>query len=219
MSLPQRRKDSPIREVRVVEPGLVASTPAERSWAEIYERLYPRFFRSAARLLDADAAEEAVQDGLFRAYQRWPALAPEQRSDAYIRAAVWSRVVNELNRQGRHVEYTEELEDEGAVPVQGPHDNDGKDDVAMIVDETIAAMPAQRRAVYVLVREEGLKIREAAETLGIGYESARTHLKIANAWLDERMPKALHGYQLGRGPRELTPGAASRSPEEDASNE
>lgn len=211
MSLPQPMEDSPIREIAVVEPGLLATTSAERIWAEIYERLYPRMFRGAARVLDGDAAEEAVQEGLCRAFENWPTLAPEQRTDAYIRTAVWSRVINELNRQGRHVEYTEELEEQGAVPVLRAHDSDGKDDVAMIVDETIAAMPPQRRAVYVLVHEEGLTIREAGETLGIGYESARTHIKLANAWLAKQLPKALHGYRLGRGPRELPPGSARQA--------
>lgn len=219
MSLPQPREDSQIREIAVVEPGLVATTPAERAWSEIYERLYPRFLRAAERVLDADAAEEAVQDGLFRAFERWPTLAPENRTDAYIRTAVWSRVVNECIRQQRHVEYTLELEEQEAVPVLRPHDADGGDDVAMIVDETIAAMPPQRRAVYVLFHEEGLTIREAAEALGIGYETARTHMKLANVWLKKHMPKALQGYQLGRSHRELTAGVACRSREEAASNE
>ena len=219
MSLPQPTENSPIREVAVVEPGLVAMTPAERSWAEIYERLFPRLCRSHARLLGTDAARDAVQNGLLEAKNKWPTLAPEERTDAYIRHIVMRRVTDEMRRQDRLVEYTSDLEEHGAVPVAPSHADDGKDDVAMIVDEVIARMPRQRRAMIILVYEHDLTIRDAAAALGIAYETGRTHFKLAQVWLKEHLPPALRGYRLGRGSRPLLPGDADGSSEGGQSNE
>ena len=209
MSLPQPTENSPIREVAVVEPGLLAMTPAERSWAEIYERLFPRLCRSHARLLGTDAARDAVQNGLLEAKNKWPTLAPEERTDAYIRHIVMRRVTDEMRRQDRLVEYTTDMEEHGAVPVAPSHADDGMDEVAMIVDEVIARMPPQRRAMIILVYEHDLTIRDAAAALGIAYETGRTHFKLAQVWLRKHLPVALQGYQLGRGgSRELAAGAA-----------
>ena len=169
----------------------------------MYERLYPRLCRSAARLIGADAAHDAVQEGLLTVLKKWPTLAPEQRTDAWVRKVVRDSVLDEFRRQERHVEYTEELEEQGVVPVSPAYDTDGRDDVAMMVDDIIAAMPPQRRAICILVYEEGLTIREAAESLNIAYETARTHMKLAHVWLRKHMPQALKGFQLGRGPRAL----------------
>jgi len=208
MSLPQPTEDRPILEVAVVEPGLVAMTPAERSWAEVYERLFPRLCRSHARLLGGDVAHDVVQEALLEAWRKWPTLKPEERTDAYATHIVMRRVGDVLRRDERFqfVEYTRDLEEQGAVPVSRAHDADGTDDVAMIVDEVLSRMPAQRRAMCLLVYEHGLTIREAAAGLGIAYETARTHMKLAHIWLRKHMPVALHGYRLGRGPRELPPG-------------
>ena len=219
MSLPQPAPRDPLREIRVVEPGLPAATPAERSWAEVYERLYPRLCRSAARLIGADAASDAVEEGLLRVLEKWPTLAPEQRSDAFVRNVVRAFVIDEFRRQERHVEYTDELEEQGAVPVMPSPDDDGKSAVALIVDEIIAKMPPQRRAMCLLVYEEGLTIREAAAALDIGFETGRTHIKLAHIWLRKHMPHSVHGYQLGRGSRHLLPDSAAGVGEEEASND
>ena len=220
MSLPQPTARGAIREVAVVEQeGLLSATPAERSWAAVYERNFPRLCRSAARLIGADAAGDAVQDGLLEVMRKWPELSPEERTDAYVRRSVRFRVLDEFRRQQRHVEYTRDLEEQGAVPVLPPHDADGKDDVAMIVDEVIAAMPPQRRAVCLLVYEDGLTIREAAAALGIGFETARTHMKLAHVWLRKHMPEALEGFQLGAGPRQLPRGDSEAAGAGGTSNE
>ena len=219
MSLPQPTSRDPVREVAVVEPALRAATPAERSWAEIYERLYPRLCRSAARLIGADAASDAVQEGLLRVLTKWPTLAPEQRSDAFVRSVVRAFVIDELRRQERHVEYTDDLEEQGAVPVLPSPDNDGKSAIALIVDELIAKMPPQRRAMCLLVYEEGLTIREAAAALDIAFETARTHMKLAHAWLRNHMPTAPHGYQLGAGRRQLPRGDSAGVLEAEVSND
>ena len=106
------------------------------------------------------------------------------------------------------------------MPVAPSHADDGKDDVALIVDEVIARMPRQRRAMVILVYEHDLAIRDAAAALGIAYETGRTHFKLAHVWLRKHLPVALQGYQLGRGgSRELAAGAAEGAREEEVSNE
>ena len=215
MSFLQRRDNPSVREVAVVDHELPASTPAERSWRDVYERLYPRLCRSAARLVGTAAAHDAVTDGMLEVREKWSQLAPEERTDAFARRAVRFRVIDEYRRQQKLVEFTLELEESGAVPVLPAPEVPS--DLAVTVDRLIAAMPPQRRAVCILVYEDGLKLREVAEELGIAFETARTHLKLAHAFLRKHLPPALHGYQLGSGagPLQLRSGADSRQGERD----
>lgn len=213
MSFLQRRDNPPVREVAVVDHELPASTAAERSWRDIYERLYPRLCRSAARLVGSGAAHDAVTDGLLEVRAKWSQLAPEERTDAFVRRAVRFRVIDEYRRQQKLVEFTLELEESGAVPVLPAPE--APSDLAVTVDRLIAAMPPQRRAVCILVYEDGLKLREVAEELGIAFETARTHLKLAHAFLRKHMPPDLLGFRLGsgEGPPRLRPGTGSRQGE------
>lgn len=219
MSFLQRRDNASVREVAVVDHELPASTPAERSWRAVYERLYPRLCRSAARLIGSSAAHDAVQDGMFEVLKAWPKMSPEERTDAFVRRAVRFRVIDEFRRQQKLVEFTSELEESGAVPVlPGP---EIPSDLAVTVDRVIAAMPPQCRAVCILMYEDGLKIREIAEELGIAFETARTHVKRAHAFLRKHMPSDVHRYWLGSGavPPQLRPGTDSGQGELDQAGE
>jgi RNA polymerase sigma factor (sigma-70 family) len=111
---------------------------------------------------------------------------------------VRNRVLDEYRKQERRVEYTGELEEEGAVPVALPPEAHDADDDAMTVERIIAAMSPQRRAVCTLVHEEGLTLREAAEQLGITYATARRHMKLAMIWIRGHMPPDVVKRLLGR---------------------
>jgi RNA polymerase sigma factor (sigma-70 family) len=215
MSLPQRTDTASVREVAVVDHDLPTSTPAERAWAAVYERLFPRACRSAARLIGKEAAYDAVQDGMLEVLKKWPTLAPEERTDAFVLRSIRFRVIDEFRRQSKLVEYTAELEDSGAVPVLPAPETPSH--LAVIVDQLISAMPPQRRAMCVLVYEDGLTIPQAATELGIAVETARRHMKLAHIWLREHMPPVQQGFRLGPGTRQLPPPTQSGS--EDAPNE
>jgi RNA polymerase sigma factor (sigma-70 family) len=214
MSLPQRTGSDFVKEVAVVDHQLAATTPAERRWADVYERLFPRACRSATRLIGKEAAHDAVQDAMLEVMKVWPNLAPEERTDAFVLRSIRFRVIDELRRQRKLVEYTEELEDSGAVPVLPAPET--PNDLAVVVDHLLSIMPAQRRTICILVYEDGLTIREAADVMGIAFETARTHMKLAHVWLRKHMPP-IKGYQLGAGVRRLA--STTEDSSGDASNE
>lgn len=208
-------ESQPTALVAVVDSTLPANLPAERNFADLYVRWYPQFFRTARRALEKDAARDAVHDVLVGLWERWKELTPESRHPAAITTAVRNRAIDIALRDAKSVELTEELEESGAVPLVPAVDSEDPPELAQVRDAILEQLTPRSREAYLLVNEDGFTYKQAAAAMGIGFESVKTHLKIANILIREALVGS--GYQIaaGEATKALLPAADSSEASDD----
>jgi len=119
-------------------------------------------------LRDARAAEDAVQDGLLRAWQRLPSLRDPDRFDAWVRRVVMHTAIDAARRRRPTVE----LPDDIGAP------NRTADVLATreLVGHAFARLAPDHRAVLVLRHYLDLTVPEIARSLDIPEGTAKSRL-------------------------------------------
>ena len=168
--------------VGVVPPP---TPPAEgelaRQFNDTFRRLHAPLISHAERLLDRESARDAVSQTFLELWRRWPQLTPEQRSDKYFFGAVRNTAADALAATRAFVsleDAEEELERKVVAEASPAWRGDTSADV---IDAAIAAMPARRREVFILMKEQGLTYAEAAEQLGLSIGTINTQMLRAYA--------------------------------------
>ena len=153
-----------------------------------------------ARLIlrDADAAEDAAQDALVRAWQELHRLRDPDRFDAWLRRLLVNACYDESRRRGRRpTVHLLALGDVAAVT----------DDQRRIEDRdrlggAFARLPVEQRAVLVLQHYVGLPDTEIATTLGLPLGTVKSRLRYAVRAMrasldaDERTARGLTGERM-----------------------
>lgn len=138
------------------------------------ERLLPRAFRHAARVLgDRAEAEDLAQEAMLRL---WKAAA-DWRADGEAKPATWlhkvvaNLAIDRIRRSGRSVELGD---DDFADAASGVEARLQDDDRMGALDRALATLPERQRQAVVLRHIEGLSNPEIAEALGIGVEAVES---------------------------------------------
>ena len=182
--------------VAVPAPSLPVAFELElqQSFSDAYRRLHGPVFDHAERYLDRESAEDAVGQTMAELWSRWPQLTPEQRSDQYIFGAVHHTILDMLKARRTVVsldDAEEELEILAARSVEAPS---RVDTAADVVDALLASMPARRRDVFLLVREQLFTYMEAAEALGLSEGTINTHMRLATKDVQTALARA--GFRI-----------------------
>lgn len=145
--------------------------------------------RLAMRLCgQADAAEEVVQESLFRAARSWRSF----RGDSSFRTWFFRIVVNVARDRVRAPPATQELIDD---PVDSratsPSQRVLEQETAQRIAQEVSRLPQRQREVLVLVAYENHTIAEAAAVLGATEQNVRTNLHLARTRLREKLARHL----------------------------
>jgi RNA polymerase sigma-70 factor (ECF subfamily) len=185
-----------------VNYALTSERGAEEAWADLYRRILPSLYDSAARLIGPDDAPDAVHEAMLQIWRRRGELPPEARTASYVARAVQNHVVNRLRETGDEVELTQELEETLAIELP---DEAGSflTGMAQRLDAIVAAMPPRCREAYVLVHEQGLSGKEAAKEMGISMPTLKTHVARMNVILRQSLKRAALELDAGATERLL----------------
>lgn len=125
-------------------------------------------------------AEELVSDVFFALWENRTQLTEITNFDAYIYRIAKFRVLNYL-RDNRSL--TVDLDD---VPIDlfaftetTPEDDYISRELIDAVNEAIEQLPTKSKLAFKLVREDGMKYKEAAEHLGISVKTLEAQLTFA----------------------------------------
>lgn len=123
-------------------------------------------------LRDRHAAEDAVQDGLLRAWKRLPMLRDPSRFDAWVRRIVMHAAIDAARRRRSTVELGTEIEDAGTV---------GDLETRSVIGDAFGHLSPAHRAVLVLRYYLDLTVPEIASTLEIPEGTAKSRLHHATS--------------------------------------
>ncbi|MCB9164945.1 MAG: RNA polymerase sigma-70 factor [Flavobacteriales bacterium] len=169
----------------------------DRSAFEALFRLhYGPLCAFATQLLkDADKAEDLVQDLFFRLWMDRERTKVTSSLKAYLFQSVRNRCLNALKVQGRVRSINEEVD--GSADQEERSEDEFTERTAR-VHAAIEGLPEERRKVFKLSRNEGLKYQEIADRLGISVKTVENQmgkaLKTLREELADLMPVTILGW-------------------------
>lgn len=153
----------------------VAAGDAE-AFAGLVELYQHRLLRLCERLLgDPEEARDAAQEVFLKAFRKAGEFRPQGQVYTWLYRIATNHCLNLLRRR-RLVRFTRlgEPDEEDAAPALDPPDEAPDPETALAARRrwqatrrAIERLPANQRAVLVLVRFEGLSYRQTAEVLGV----------------------------------------------------
>lgn len=147
---------------------------------EVVEQQYGRLVRIARLIVfDDGRAREIVQETFARALVRWDRVGAYDRPDAWLVTVTVRQAVRARDRSRREVP-SETTARSGAAA--GPA---ASVEAHVLVQQGLAALSKQQRAVVVLHHLEDLPIAEVADRLGVTPGTVKVQLSRARARMAE----------------------------------
>jgi RNA polymerase sigma-70 factor (ECF subfamily) len=128
------------------------------------------------RLGNHEAAEDAVQDTLLRAYRAMPSFDGDLRLRAWLHRILTNVCHDESNRLRRQIGLIDKLEAQPLEVVPDPIEETVLHDTVRIMNSALAELPESYREALVLRYVDGLSFRDVAETIGTTEENARARV-------------------------------------------
>jgi RNA polymerase sigma-70 factor (ECF subfamily) len=159
----------------------------------LFERLYPGLRVYVARWVgSSDAAQDIVQDLFLAVWQHRAQLNVRESLVNYLFRAARNRALNAM-RGERNVERVQHnvslewaLDDPKTV-----HDAIAEAEIALAIEQAVAALPPRTRQVFTLHRQRGLTYREIAVTMGIARKTVEAQMGRALRMLRARLAHLL----------------------------
>jgi RNA polymerase sigma-70 factor (ECF subfamily) len=164
----------------------------EQAFATIFHQytaiIYPFVLK---KVKSQAAAEEIVQDVFLKLWTKREMLSTVEAPAGYLMRIATNRTLDHLRRKA--IEYRV-MQESGVSDAHSAVENTVSfREAKRILDEAIAAMPAQRRTIY-LLQQEGYSYEEIATHLGISAHTVRNHLAFASKYLKNYLRE--HGLSL-----------------------
>jgi RNA polymerase sigma-70 factor (ECF subfamily) len=156
----------------------------------LVERYYARCLRFARNMgLDAEDAEEAVQDALVRVHGALDRFAPGAAFEPWLfrilanrcrstraRGRWWRRIQVDPSPRGGHA-------DVESIPAPAEPDADWRD----IVARALETLPAEQREAFLLRHVEGMEYHDMMAVTGVGLSALKMRVKRASDALRARL--------------------------------
>jgi RNA polymerase sigma factor (sigma-70 family) len=166
-------------DVTVSEPIEEMAEPAVASFDIFYEQSFHSILKTATALTrDIGIAEDLTQDAFLEARRNWARISRYDRPDLWVRRVVVNRSSSWFRRLSREAKALARLHDSIEHSTELTESDPE-------VWEAIATLPLRQRQTVILVMVQDLTVTDAAEVLGCGIETVRTHLRRSRARLTE----------------------------------
>ena len=162
---------------------------------EVFEQEYARLVRVARLIVGDDGrAREIVQESFARALVRWDRVGGYDSPAAWLLTVTVRQAVRARSHRWREVP-PDAGRPEGAA--RGPAD---AVEASVLIQQGLAGLSPQQRAVVVLHHLEDLSVAEVADRLGVRPGTVKTQLSRARARLAEVLGEPDVGAPPGPGP-------------------
>lgn len=157
----------------------------KQAFNEFYSCYALRLLNFAKQMLaDADTAEEIVSDLFVQIWTKRALIREIQKPQLYLYKSLKNACLNEIRKNvyaSQTIDY--ELEEHTAAQTPSPLDALIDRELHAILTEAVNSLPMQRKVIFTLIREDGLKQKEVAELLDISLRTVENQLYRAVKYL------------------------------------
>jgi RNA polymerase sigma factor (sigma-70 family) len=167
-------------DVEIVRRAVSGDSEA---FLNLYQQNLPRIYAVCLRIVaDRNHAEEVTQQAMIRTWEMLNSYRGESPLSAWIRRIAANVALDYLRARKRltkRVQFTDNLEVFENPDLSSPRA------IQMDIEQALAALPPQARAVVVLFDIEGYSHSEISSMLGIAVGTSKAHLHAARRLLKE----------------------------------
>lgn len=163
----------------------------------LYREHYSSLYTFATLFLDADDAEDAVQDVFLKVWVHRENIDTSQLLKNYLLRSVYNTALNILKRKKRLVDYTTTGEKE-IEPLLAPYyDPDANDVIRRLYNQelhreiaaAIQSLPPKCREVFSMSYLQNMPSKEISRRLGISPRTVDNHIYAALKQLREQLAR------------------------------
>lgn len=167
----------------------------EASFGELYRYYYPRLLPFICKNTGSDAqAEEIIQETFIRIWLNREKLPEIEHFAAWLFKVASREFLSALRKRLSYEEKIGALQAE-ATPVS-PLEQLHVREIRELVKAAVQQLPDQRRRIYQLSREEGLKVNEIAERLSLSPQTVKNVLTTSLKQIRDHLAASGHRYVL-----------------------
>jgi RNA polymerase sigma-70 factor (family 1) len=152
-----------------------------KAYEELYQLMFKHLHRFSFSIVKSnEAAEEIVSDVFIKIWQMRSRMSEIGNLKVYIFTIAKNFSINYVHKNYKNVPYNiDEMDIEPQVGIGNPEELCISAETVGRIRQAIRDLPPQCRLVFQLVKEEGLRYKEAAAVLGVSVLTVRNHLAIA----------------------------------------
>ena len=159
-----------------------------------YEELYYLVFDSLHKfsysfVKSSEVAEEIVSDVFIKVWQIRGRLAEIDNLKVYLFTIAKNFSLNYIHKNYKNIPLSlDDMDIEAAVSMPDPEELFISAEMMERIRQTIQQLPPQCRLVFQLIKEDGLKYKEAADVLNLSVLTVRNQLAIAVRKIAHTLP-------------------------------
>ncbi len=148
------------------------------AFEQLHRLLYSSLYSYAYSLLKSrELAEEATSDMFMKLWTMKGTLGKVMRPRLYMFRSLKNICLNILRREQHKIAASEVLDTE----IDGGTDSSPEEllqhkELMQLLTAAVASLPEQRRLVFTLIKEQGMKSKEVADLLEISLRTVENHL-------------------------------------------
>ncbi len=147
------------------------------AYKELFMKYFPKVKYFIAHLVKSETtAEELAQEIFVKLWEGREKLASVQSCNSYIYRMAKNATLNYMEHKSVEKAYMEQYEGDMGQSIE---EELYARETELLVQLTVNNMPPQRKKIYQMSREEGIKNDEIAEQLNISKKTVENHLNIA----------------------------------------
>jgi len=166
----------PVEESKIVLLFKEIQYGNKAAFDELFASYYDKLLSFAKQYVKLESAEEIVSELFVRLWLKKDRLANVLRPEVYLYICVKNACLNLIRsdqKRGRlFATENAEYEVDQVASVGGLEDKE----LEKLLGTAVAALPAQRRLVFKLIKEQGLKSNAVAQILGISVRTVENQL-------------------------------------------
>lgn len=152
----------------------------ESSFRKFFDYYFPRFLRIAHYYVrNNETAEEIVMDVFAKLWKNRGKLPEVINFNNYAYTLLKNQALNYLKRNSIETESLDECSSSKMIEYIEPEKLFLGKELAKELEKVVSSLPPRCQLIYRMVREDGLKYREVAETLSISNKAVENQLLIA----------------------------------------
>lgn len=165
----------------------------EQAFRIIYNKMYAKVYRFAYALTKRrDQSEEVVQETFLRLWLHRADVDATRSLDAFLFTIARRLVIDMMRNATSTAALRDSLWSTMQKENHATEEAILENNLAALVDEAVAQLPAQQQLIFKLSRDQGLTHEEIAIKLGISKNTVKNHLVSALKTLKVKL--ARHGF-------------------------
>lgn len=162
----------------------------EDAFILIYNQYRSKIYNYALQLSkSADVAEEIVQEVFIRLWQKREQINVDLSFSAYLKKITLNHVLNYLKKVARNQTLQEEVFQQVSISSNRTEEQLMEKELRKIYHEAISQLPAQKKIIYQLSRNEELSHEEISKKLNISKNTVKNHMVEASRFIREYVSK------------------------------